>query len=62
MAKKILPLKLKKVPDSGSSSDSGMWINVGEGFGYLPKIFMNSNHHHSAKEEDPQDDTQQAPC
>ena len=48
MAKRIAPLRFRKLrkegTDSGSSSDSGTWVNMGEGFGYLPDIFTDPNY------------------
>ena len=48
MAKKVAPLKLRKVKkevtESGSSSDLLTWIHEVEGFGYPPKIFTDPNY------------------
>ena len=55
MAKRVAPLKLRKVKkegkESGSSSDSGTWIPKGEGFGYPSKIFTDPNYPKTSEEE-----------
>ena len=48
----------KKTYDSGSSSDSEMWIQVGESFGYVPKYFPDPAPTTSDKETEPPNDTQ----
>ena len=51
--KRVAPLRFRKVKeatDSGSSIDSGTWINMGEGFGYSPTILANPNHLQTSEE------------
>ena len=54
MARRVAPLRFRKVrkerTDSGSSSDSGTWINMAEGFGYPPAIFTDPNYPEISKE------------
>ena len=56
MAKRVAPLKIRKVKkegtESGSSSDSGTWIPKGEGFGYPPKIFTDPNYPQTSEGEE----------
>ena len=42
----------KKIHDSGSSTDSDIWIQVGKGFGYMPKYFTDPTSTNSDKEND----------
>ena len=55
MAKRVAPLRFRKVrkegTDSGSSSDSGTWINMGEGFGYPPTTLIPTTPRPVKKEE-----------
>ena len=48
MAKRVEPLRFRKVrkegTDSGSSSDLGTWVNLGEGFGYPPTTLTSTNY------------------
>ena len=50
----------KKTHDSGSSSDSETWIQVGESFGHVPKNFTDSAPTPSDKENELLNDTQTA--
>ena len=44
---------IKKVHDSGSSSDSGAWVQVGGELEYTPKVFNDPKNTSSDKENDP---------
>ena len=52
----VVPLRFRKVrkeaPVSGSSSDSGIWINMGEGFWYPLTISTNPNYPRPVKREE----------
>ena len=56
MAKRVAPLKLRKVKkegmQSGSSLETGTWILKGEGFGYPPKIFTDPNYPQDSEGEE----------
>ena len=51
---KVVPLRFRKVrkeaTDSGSSSDSGTWINMGYGFDYPPTILTNPSYSQTSEE------------
>ena len=57
-ARKVVSQNPKKTHNSGSSSDSEMWFQVGESFGYVPKHFPDSAPTISDKEYKPPNDTQ----
>ena len=56
--KRVEPISLKRVHDSGSSSDSGTWVQVGGDLEYTPKVFNDPKNTSSDKENDPMNDSQ----
>ena len=56
--RKVMSRLPKKTHDSGSSTDSETWIQVGESFGYMPKYFTDPAPTNSDKENDLPDDSQ----
>ena len=53
-AQRVAPLRFREVrkeaTDLGSASDSGMWINMGEGFGYPFVTLTNPNYPQTGEE------------
>ena len=49
---------MKKVHDSGSSSDSKAWVQVGGELEYMPKVFNDPKNTSSDKANDPMNDSQ----
>ena len=51
--KRVEPILLRKVHDSGSSSDSGAWIQVSGGLEFTFKIFNDPKNTSTDKENTP---------
>ena len=55
IAKKVALLRLRKMgkegTESGSSSDLGTWVNLGEGCGYPPAALTSTNYSQTSDEE-----------
>ena len=56
--RKVVSQTPKKTHYSGSSSDSEMWIQVGESFGYVPRYFPDPTPTTSDKENELPNNTQ----
>ena len=56
--KRVEPISLKKVHDSGSSLDSGAWVQIGGDLEYTPKVFNDPKNTSSDKENDLMNDSQ----